>query len=272
MSGRILSGFSLIGLLLLLAACGDNGSSSTTGATETTSTTSATTTTTTGATTDTETTKLRVYFMLDGHVQPVTREVPKTQAVAAAALKALRAGPTVAEQDLGLVSSLEKSTPASVVLGQNGVLKVVGPPELGRGLTDPARAQIVYTLTQFPTVKMVELQGKQYTRGDFEDWTPIILVESPLPNETVSSPIRATGTANTFEATFEYDVVGPDGKVLATHFVTATSGSGTRGTFDFTTDPFSATGDGALVVYELSAKDGSRIHEVRIPLHFVKRQ
>ena len=93
-----------------------------------------------------------------------------------------------------------------------------------------------------------------------------------MPDETVSSPIRATGTANTFEATFQYDVVGPGGKVLATHFATATSGSGTRGTFDFTTKPFSATGDGALVVYELSAKDGSRIHEVRIPLHFVKRQ
>ena len=91
MSGRILSGFSLIGLLLLLAACGGNGSSTTSGATETTSTTSATTTT------EPETTALRVYYLLDGKVQPVAREVPKTQAVARAALDELADGPTASE-------------------------------------------------------------------------------------------------------------------------------------------------------------------------------
>ncbi len=104
-----------------------------------------------------------------------------------------------------------------------------------RGLTEANLAQIVYTLTQFPTVKQVRIAGKRYTRADFEDWTPAILVESPLAFETVSNPIRATGTANTFEANFQYEVVNPAGKVVDTHFVTATSGTGTRGTFDFTT-------------------------------------
>ena len=260
MSGRILSGFSLIGLLLLLGACGGNGSSTTSGATETTSTTSATTTT------EPETTALRVYYLLDGKVQPVAREVPKTQAVARAALDELANGPTASESDLGLTSEVPAGSSGIAI--ENRVAKPSGL----TGLSRTGLAQVVYTLTQFPTVDEVEIDGRTYARHDFEDETPIILVESPLPDESVSSPIRATGTANTFEATFEYDVVGPDGKVLATHFVTATSGSGTRGTFDFTTKPFSATGDGALVVYELSAKDGSRIHEVRIPLHFVKRQ
>ena len=51
------------------------------------------------------------------------------------------------------------------------------------------------------------------------------------------------------------------------NFVTATSGTGTRGTFDFTTKPYTGkAGEGALVVFELSAKDGSRTKEVRIPV------
>ena len=53
--------------------------------------------------------------------------------------------------------------------------------------------------------------------------------------------------------------------------MTATSGTGTRGTFDFTTDAFDDVA--ALRVFELSAKDGSRINEVEIPLgtRFVTR-
>jgi hypothetical protein len=52
--------------------------------------------------------------------------------------------------------------------------------------------------------------------------------------------------------------------VIDENFVTATSGTGTRGTFEFTT----AEVDDAtmLVVFETSAEDGSRIHEVEIPL------
>ena len=244
--------------MLALGGCGGGGGYGSTSSTSTTTETTPTTTTTTAA----ETTELRVYLLQDGKVQPVAREVPKTQAVARAALDELVKGPSTSEQDLGLSSDV--SADLGGVSIDQGVAKPTGTIDVPRtGL-----AQIVYTLTQFPTVKAVEIDGKRYTRADFEDETPIILVESPLPDDTVSSPIRATGTANTFEATFDYDVVGPDGKVLATDFVTATSGSGTRGTFDFTTKPFDASGDGALVVYELSAKDGSRIHEVRIPLHF----
>ena len=54
--------------------------------------------------------------------------------------------------------------------------------------------------------------------------------------------------------------------MLSRNFVTATSGSGTRGTFDFTI-PFEAPdGIGKLVAFERSAADGSRIHQVEIPL------
>ena len=94
--------------------------------------------------------------------------------------------------------------------------------------------------------------------------TPIILVESPLPFEQVSSPLRVTGTANTFEATFQYELLDSEGNVVDNNFVTATSGTGTRGTFDFTTGDFSDVAK--LVVFENSAENGSRVNEVEIPL------
>jgi hypothetical protein len=76
-----------------------------------------------------------------------------------------------------------------------------------------------------------------------------------------------TGTANTFEATFEYDLRDAGGRTLAHHFVTATSGTGTRGTFDFTIEfDIARPADGELLVYESSAEDGSRINVRRIPL------
>jgi hypothetical protein len=140
--------------------------------------------------------------------------------------------------------------------------------ELDEELSAEGRAQIVYTLTQFPTVQSVEIDGTSYTRADFEDQTPPVLVESPLPFEEVESPLRVTGTANTFEATFNYELTDTDGRIVDENFVTATSGTGTRGTFDFTTDEYEIPFDGigSLIVFERSAEDGSRIHIVEIPL------
>jgi len=94
-------------------------------------------------------------------------------------------------------------------------------------------------------------------------------VESPLAFEEVASPLNVTGTANTFEATFNYELTDTDGLIVDENFVTATSGTGTRGTFDFTTDAFTVPFDGigALIVFELSAEDGqTRLHLVEIPL------
>ena len=250
---------SLIALALGLAACGGNGGSTT--ATETT-TTFDTDTTVTTTTTEPETTKLRVYFLLNGKVQPVARGVPKTQAVAGAALEALAAGTNTTEGELGFTS--DASFDISGVTVENAVARVQGMIPLSRtGL-----AQVVYTLTQFPSVKAVEIGNERYTRADFEDFTPAILVESPLPFETVGNPLRAKGTANTFEANFEYEVIEPEGRIVDSHFVTATSGSGQRGTFDFTSRPYeiSREGLGALIVLERSAKDGSRINLVEIPV------
>ena len=202
----------------------------------------------------------RVYWLRDGKVWPVSRELPATDTGAAAAAELLDGPSAEEESELDATSAIPSGTEIEDVQIADGVASV----RVSGDLSTEALAQVVYTLTQFPGVDSVEIGGQSYTRADFEDQTPSILVESPLPFEAVTSPIRATGTANTFEATFEYEVRDSTGKVVDTHFVTATSGTGTRGTFDFTTK---AVADPAtLVVFETSAEDGSRMREVEIPL------
>jgi Immunoglobulin-like domain of bacterial spore germination/Sporulation and spore germination len=249
MIGRILR-FSPIALVLVAAACG-GGQTKTVTVPQTSSTS-----TTPGAAMS-----LRVYFLRNGKVQPVLRTVPQTKAVAGAALDALLQGPTAQEKQLGLTTQVSSESSLDVERS-GGVLTVHGDVPDGAPL-----AQVVYTTTQFPTSTTVEVNGKQYTRGSLEDFTPAILVELPLPFQHVSSPVRIAGSANTFEATFQYELKDASGKVLAKHFVTATSGNGVRGTFDVTV-PFRLTqaGTGTLSVYENSAANGKRINQVDIPV------
>ena len=79
----------------------------------------------------------------------------------------------------------------------------------------------------------------------------------------VSSPLALTGTADVFEAQFCVDVT-VDNKVTQHHTVVATSGSGTRGTWALTL--VLPPGKCILDLYAVSAQDGSRIDEVRVPL------
>jgi hypothetical protein len=217
-----------------------------------------------------ETVDVRVYWLRDGKVWPAGRDVETTAAVATAALGELAKGPTDQEKtDL----RFDTAFPADdAQLDTISITDGVAHYGSSADLSNEALAQVVYTLTQFPTVTSVEIQGRTVTRADFEDLTPAILVESPLPFEEVTSPLRVTGTANTFEATFRYDLTDTDGLIVDENFVTATSGTGTRGTFDFTTDPFTVNFDGvgSLIVFESSAKDGSRINLVEIPLRMTK--
>lgn len=215
---------------------------------------------------------VRVYFLRDAKIWPVLREVPKDRAQANAALEELFEGPTAHEAgELGLTTALPD---------EGMTWSLLGPPERQRGaasldvdgqLSLPARAQIAYTLTQFPLLEAVILGDRTYRRSDLEDLTPAILVESPLSFDDVSSPVHAFGTANTFEATFSYELKDPEGEIVEEDFVTATSGTGTRGTFEFRV-PFEVglDGIGSLTVFERSAKDGSRINLVEIPLRMTE--
>lgn len=255
----------LLPLAVVAGGCGHSSKDAATAPPASTPTATAATstsaTTTTVQTQPAQTLELRVYFLRDGKVAPVARSIPATEAVAAAAVQALAAGPT----ERGLTTAIPAGTSFPPISVDGGVATVGFP----GGLSHAAIAQVVYTLTQFPTVRGVRpkrsLDGKTLTRADFEDVTPSILVESPLPGERVTSPLRARGSANTFEATFVLEVRDSSNRMLARKTATATSGSGTRGTFDETVS-FTAAGPIWLVAYEPSAENGRPLHSVRIPL------
>ena len=102
-------------------------------------------------------------------------------------------------------------------------------------------AQLVYTLTQFPSVKGVRLRldGKDTTvfsgdgivlpypmrRSSFADLLPAIVVETPGIGDLVAGPIVIKGTANVFEANVSVEIVSGHGKALARTFTTATCGT-----------------------------------------------
>jgi len=229
---------------------------------------STTTTAATPSLTDTTATGVRtsvvVYFVRDGKMGAAGRAVPKTPAIGAAALKELFAGPTDGEQAAGLSTAVPAQTTVDSLEVAAGLATV----KLSKALDPVATAQVIFTLTHFPSVKRVAVNGAPpQTRKDLEDLSPIILVEEPTPGETVTSPFEVTGTSDTFEATLQLQLTDGDGNVLSKQFVTATSGTGTRGTFGGLL-PFKAASGTHLVLhaYEDSAEDGSRIHEVTIPL------
>jgi germination protein M len=258
--------FATLGVLALLAAgtllagCGSADTSTPT--TLPTTTEPPPTTTAPPTTTVATTTSLSVYFLRDGKIAASTREVPETQAVATAALTALIAGPDSTETSAGLSTALSASQTFSDLTISGGVAKLTLPGDL----TEEAQAQVVYTLTQFSTVGAVELDGKRLMRKSFEDVTPAILIESPVPGDEISPPLHIRGTANTFEATFQVKL-DISGRKAFEQTVTATSGSGTRGTFDVSI-PFGPGGGGpaTLTAYEDSAENGQPIHVVQIPV------
>lgn len=205
-----------------------------------------------------------VYFLRNGKVGAASRAVVAGPQIGRAAMMELLEGPSRPEQAAGLRTSI----PSGTLLEGLSISKGLAEVELSQSLGSEASAQVVHTLTQFPTVRKVSIDNMQPRgRADQEELSPSVLVESPTVGEQVSSPLRITGTANAFEATFNVEVVDAKGRVLGKRFVTATSGSGTRGTFDAEV-PFRANGagPGKLLVFELSAEDGSRIHEMEIPL------
>jgi hypothetical protein len=264
---------------LLAAACGNASNEA-----QPTSTSSSTTTTVTTA--PPAHTTVRAYFLRDEKVGPVARDATGV-ATAAAALDALLVGPTAAERALGLNSTILAGTSRRGLTIHDRIATVDLSRQFESGGGSASMqgrvAQVVFTLTQFPAVEAVtfKVDGRQLTvlggeglvldrpqrRSDWEAFAPAILVESPLPFADVTSPLRISGTANTFEATFQIKLTDAKGRTVYDHYAMATSGTGTRGTFDVSVS-FNAshTGAGSLLVYESSAEDGRPIHVVGFPV------
>jgi hypothetical protein len=271
-----------------LAACGGDGAGGST-PTATVTVTATPTVEPTGEPGATMTVSL--YFLRGETLGVAHRAVPATGAPATAAMNVLLAGPDTRERAAGLGTTI----PDGVVL--HGIVidseTKIATVDLGDrfaagdgALSLRARvAEVVYTLTQFPTVRSVRflidgepdvplggeglLLEKPQTRAGNRDLLPAIFVESPAVGDVISDPrLTLRGSASVFEATFVAEVLDTTGEVVADKTVTARVGAPGRGGFVTRVSLPMLTGKGKLVVYEVSMADGSRMNEVRIPLRF----
>jgi hypothetical protein len=183
---------------------------------------------------------LTVFKADNGLLRPTVEHVPRTGAVATAALGALGLGG------------------ASVTIADGTATVTLDHP------TQDETAEVVYTLTQFATVKRVDVAGRAgLTRDDFASYVPPIFVESPAAGAEVPGTFHVSGTASVFEATLVVQLVRND-KVILKQSVTASEGAPGRGTFDTTVH--ATPGAVTVAAFAPSAADGTPQHEVDVPV------
>ena len=243
------------------------------------------TATPTPAPSTTATIVVRAYFYLgsftgSGGLVPVLREVPKTQAVGGAAVRALIAGPSAKE--LAATPAMYTDIPDGTrLLGlsiANGVATVNLSSEFqvatGSGKPALRLAQVAYTLTQFPTVTSVLFQvegvamtGSTVTRDSYQAALPNIFVDRPAWGAAAGNPVKVQGVANVFEATFRVQVKDAKGGTLVDRQVMASCGTGCWGDFSATIAYGVAKAQwGTLRVFDLSARDGSAQDVTEYPI------
>lgn len=232
---------------------------------------------------------VNVYWLRDTGIA-VGGRVVTTDQLAGAAMDALIAGPDDLETDLGMVSAIPAGTEVLGIDIAGGVATIDLSSEfeatgLGTAGETGLVAQVVFTLTQFPTVDSVDiridgeardailshgLEATGLTReGLLDAVSPAIVVESPYPGQMVTSPLTVTGWSRTFESTVVYDtVIPPSGEIVDSGFTTAAQPDVDRfGPFEFTTEFVTeVAGFGAVIVFEQSAQDGSQINIYEVPV------
>jgi germination protein M len=191
---------------------------------------------------------IKVYFVMVGNVEDsptplvaVHREIPRTAAVATAAIEQLLSGPTDQERAhdlrLGTIGTLiPEGTRLLGIATDNGTATVDLSGEFASGAAlgvDAAKAwawrlaQVTYTLTQFPTVQSVsfKVDGKptmaieghegtpieRATRSAYFDQLPPIFVDQPAWGAAITDPLTVSGIAQilTMPPQFEAALVDP---------------------------------------------------------------
>jgi hypothetical protein len=270
-------------LALVAAGCGDDAKTKTETVEKTVTETVTTSDDGDSDEPDASSTQVEVYLLRGEYVGVAHRSVSGVE-VAHRAVEELLAGPTAAEVRAGLGSAIPAGTEVHEVDIADGVATVDLSKrfESGGGSASMSLrvAQVVLTLTQFPTVDSVafQLDGRDVTaiggegvvvdppldRADVEDALPAILVEDPAPGDRLDSTVELSGTANVFEAVLEVELRAR-GRLLDHAPVTASAGTGTRGTWSASLES-DAQGAATIVVFSRSPKDGAAINRVAIPI------
>lgn len=269
---------------------------STTAAPTTTGAT-ATTVSSTTTTTEIEATGVAVYFLVEQinddppgpFLVPVYREISNGEDPVASVMELLLAGPS--SDEAAGTPAISTAIPEGTELIAVEVSGAVATVDLSAEYDDGggsfgmfARlAQVVYTLTRLPDLDQVafsiegqtvtvfssegiELDGPQQ-RDDYVDLLPPIFVDHPAWGQPVTSPVEVSGLSNVFEAVSQVMLTDDDGEPLFEDTVIASCGTGCWGEWSIVI-PYEEDREqyGALIVWEFSAKDGSRIHIREYPV------
>lgn len=249
---------------------------------------------------------LKIWLVQGKGLVARNRAHPQTVRVATAAVQELLAGPTPGERHgSGITTSIPVGTRLLGVGIDNGVATVDLTSQFqaggGSGSLQLRLAQVVYTLTQFPTVKKVrfELDGspvnvlsnrgvvvdrpvarRDYGKTDCAGFPSsqqgFIAVNSPPPGARISGNghiellVTVRGCSSTFEGTLNWDLKTKDGTTVSSGV--AQGGSLGPGSFRFIIPPPS-TGEGpaTLEVYEPPASgEGGPTSRARVPVVLVK--
>jgi germination protein M len=280
-TSRFLAG--VVALSFVLAACGKDRSSSPQARTGSPSPDAEAPSPSPSPATEVGSSVYEVWFHAEERLTATYVERAATPRIGTAALEDLLAGPLDGDLD----TSIPEDTDLLGLSIEDGIATVdtssgFGAP--GGSLAERMRlAQVVFTLTQFETVRGVvfEIDGKRIevfgshgfgvekplSRSDFEDLGPAIVVDLPSPGATISSPIMISGNANVFEATVSIRILDSTGAVIEETFTTATCGTGCRGDYEaqalFAVDEAQ---DGTVMLFESSAESGRPINVVKVPV------
>jgi len=228
---------------------------------------------------------VQVWFVRSGKLFQTKRTEAATVAVARLAMTKMLEGPSSTERAVSAGTEIPAGTSLRGITIANGTATVDLSSSFGSSTTRASMglriAQVVYTLTQFSTVKGVRFHidgvarttvggvpvQQDQTRSMWDGDLPAILVDSPTPGAAVSCPVTVTGTANVFEAQVNVRVLDENGREVAKTFTLATCGTGCRGRFSVSvTYHVSHEQQGIIEVLDYSAKDGSPENVYDVPV------
>ncbi len=288
----------LAAVAVALAACGGGATpqpTATVTVTPSTSASPAVSPSPTRGTSSAATTRRAVYLLRPiGGAQPVhapfvataRRAVPQTVAVATAAVNALLAGPTARERAIGMSTDI----PAGTTLRRLTIAGGVATVDLSSAFTAAGTksamtarlAQVVYTLTQFPSVGkgvLFKIDGAAVTsfgatgidlahpqrRADYESVTPPIFVDEPGSLRHGERHAARVGHGRRLRG----HVPGPVGRGRAAQDAHRDGDLGQRHERHLRLQCRAACRQhdgGKLTVWDASAENGAALHTVTIPL------
>jgi hypothetical protein len=228
---------------------------------------------------------LQAWFTRQGKLIVTERTVPATTSVGGAAVDRLLAGPSAAEY----AAAVRSQIPVGTTLLGLSISSGTATANLSSSFESAASpstmslriAQMVYTLTQFPTVTSVRFQingqgvtvlggvpvQSPQTRPMYSGYLSAITVQSPVIGQSVTNPVTVSGTADVFEAVVSVRILDSAGHEIARTFTTASCGTGCRGDYSVTISyPVPRTEPGTIEVFESSAKNGLPINVQQIPV------